>query len=90
MSGGGQNLKVLDGLTFGRLTVLRRSKRKSDKCGNALWDCRCICGGSRSEFMVRGSLLLNGMTQSCGCLRAERSREHNRLRGERNRVGEQA
>ena len=58
----------IKGMKFGRLTVLRRSKRKLDKFQKALWDCRCKCG---TISMVRGSSLLNGVTKSCGCLRAE-------------------
>jgi hypothetical protein len=34
----------------------------------SLWKCKCVCG---SEFITRGSRLLNGHAQSCGCLRIE-------------------
>jgi hypothetical protein len=61
----------LTGQTFGRLTVLRPSERSRDKWGNTLWDCRCSCG---TELMVRGKALTAGGSQSCGCLRLERSR----------------
>jgi hypothetical protein len=54
------------GQKFGRLTVVEKAGR--DKKRNALWLCRCDCGG---EKIVRGYDLKNGKTQSCGCLRYE-------------------
>lgn len=55
---------------FGRLTVLGFAGR--GKNGNALWNCRCDCGG---EIVADGYLLRKGSTRSCGCLRRERGRE---------------
>lgn len=59
------------GLSFGRLCVTARAG--SDHKGQALWQCQCQCG---EELVVRGAVLRNGHTQSCGCLRAERSKEN--------------
>lgn len=59
--------RELAGREFGRLTVLERAGT-SDR-GEALWHCRCACGG---ETTVKGWLLHNGQTRSCGCLRGTR------------------
>jgi len=50
------------GLVFGRLTVVARDGK--DRHGQAMWACRCSCGGSTT---VRGAHLLKGTTVSCGC-----------------------
>ncbi len=59
----------LSGKVFGRLTVI-------EKCGKirrmVAWRCMCKCG---VEKVVSGSLLVNGQTLSCGCLRIERQKE---------------
>lgn len=61
----------LTGQCFGRLTVLQRSKQNAPN-GNARWYCRCDCG---QYVTVDGYRLRHGMTASCGCLRAEKSRK---------------
>ena len=66
----------LTGEPFGRLIVIREAGR--DKGGHVLWLCRCLgkngddCG---KEVIVSANDLRNGHTQSCGCLRRDRSRE---------------
>lgn len=62
-------LDDITGKRYGRLTVicLDHSSRSS-----TFWSCRCDCGKNVS---VRGSLLKNGTTKSCGCLRKELMRE---------------
>lgn len=55
------------GLEYGRLTVLERAENTSGRA--ARWLCRCDCGNTT---VVRGRLLGNGTTQSCGCLMVER------------------
>ena len=40
----------------------------------ACWWCRCTCGNS-DLFIVKARELRSGDTQSCGCLKAEKSRE---------------
>lgn len=57
----------LVGQRFGRLTVVGLSSRRWG--GNrTLWLCICDCGGTAE---VRGTRLMKGTTQSCGCLRDE-------------------
>ena len=58
----------LTGRRFGRLVVLRLVGRT--KARALLWECRCDCGASS---VVRAGGLLNGGTQSCGCLQREKS-----------------
>lgn len=54
----------LSGLVFGKLTVLRRSNRRSNV--GALWDCICECGGLATCDSLK---LRTGHTKSCGCHR---------------------
>lgn len=50
------------GKKFNKLLVLERVK--NDKFGNTKWLCKCECG---NKVIVKGSLLRNGTTKSCGC-----------------------
>lgn len=67
----------LTGQRFGRLLVIREAGR--DKGGRVLWLCRCLgkhgddCG---KEVVVASGHLSSKHTQSCGCLRLERSTTH--------------
>ncbi|WP_461241074.1 hypothetical protein [Paucilactobacillus sp. N302-9] len=61
----------LIGQTFGRLTVVARSEKKT-KDGNLHWLCRCSCGHLTT---VNGYRLRRGDTKSCGCLRREVSKK---------------
>jgi hypothetical protein len=67
----------LTGKKFNRLTVLRRADH--NKGTDPVWVCRCDCEQER-EVEVRGSVLRDGRTQSCGCLRSETSKKRNRNR----------
>lgn len=67
----------LTGQRFGRLVVIERAG--SSTSGFALWRCRCDCG---KEIVVRGPLLRNGTTKSCGCFRSEVSRDSNTTHGQ--------
>ena len=60
------NFKDLTGQRFGRLVVMECAGR--NPWGNALWFCKCDCG---SQKIVASQLLLDGRTQSCGCLHSE-------------------
>ena len=51
------------GKNYGRWTVLCRDT--THKGSAAWWLCRCTCGNEKS---VRGVLLRDGSSQSCGCL----------------------
>ena len=61
------------GKKFGRLTVTRLSENKSGKKGRLMYYCDCDCGVKDIE--VVGEHLRSGHTQSCGCLKAQTTRE---------------
>lgn len=61
------NYLDLSGRKFGRLTCIKDVGRA--KGSNVLWLCKCECG---NESIVRSGKLMNGHTQSCGCLQKER------------------
>ena len=63
------NVKDMTGQRFGRLTVIERAGTLGNR---AAWLCKCDCG---REHVVRGKLLRNGNTVSCGCYAKERARE---------------
>ncbi|MDR6555431.1 AP2 domain-containing protein [Paenibacillus qinlingensis] len=60
------NFIDLTGMTFGRLTVIKLTDKRST------WLCKCICG---EEKYILGNNLRRGLTKSCGCLRKENSSE---------------
>jgi hypothetical protein len=62
------NFKDLTNKKFGRLRVLYL-KRERNTRGNLLWECKCDCGNFHPSI---GASLVNGDTQSCGCLHKER------------------
>lgn len=66
----------LTGLTFGRLHVLEEDKeyriKNNIKARHCYWKCECECGNIIS---VLGNSLLNGTTESCGCL-VSKGEEH--------------
>lgn len=57
----------LEGERFGQLTVLYRVGTQTQGNGDkkSYWHCKCDCG---TEVDVIGKNLLNGNTQSCGCV----------------------
>ena len=57
-------LRDITGLSFGKLTVIKRAG--TSKQGEALWLCKCECGNTT---ITKGSSLRNGTTKSCGCFR---------------------
>ena len=63
----------LTGRTFGRLTVKCRSRRRHHDVSQLYYDCDCSCGKTAQH--IRGDLLRNGDTRSCGCLRVDTNRE---------------
>lgn len=74
------NVRDLTGRTFGRLKVFERAPRPADAKGRgAHWQCLCECG---NFTYVRSDSLVQGWTQSCGCLRIEASRERMELQHE--------
>ena len=66
--------KVIDmtGKKFGYWEVLERAG--SDKRGQALWRCRCVCGNEKN---IVGSTLRNGTSTNCGCIKAKKAKENN-------------
>ncbi len=66
----GSRFKDLTGQVFSRWTVLGEAERMGK---HRAWLCRCECG---SEKAVDAASLKCGASKSCGCLRAEVSREN--------------
>lgn len=58
------NLANLTGKKFGKLTAIKRTKRKNDKKGY-YWLCKCECGQYKEATVTH---LRGGNTKSCGCL----------------------
>jgi len=54
----------LTGRHFGKLLVLGRAPSGDDR--RTLWNCECGCG---RKAVVRATLLQQGRTKSCGCLK---------------------
>ena len=61
----------LTGLPFGYYTAIRQDG--CDSKGAPYWLCRCRCGNEKRVLVYH---LLDGHTQSCGCLRLERITTH--------------
>ena len=61
-------MKNLTGQQFNRWTVLYLSENKTSD-GRPMWHCKCQCGNEKD---VPSKVLLNGHSQSCGCLRREK------------------
>lgn len=72
--------KDLTGKTFGRLSVIAFSGYHPRPNGDrdAWWLCSCICGIRKN---YRAYCLLQGMTQSCGCLFIEILQKRNTTHG---------
>lgn len=78
-----EKIQLETGMKFGRLTILKEVKPVDDhwlsKDGKTyiskheVFLCVCDCG---NEKEIRASSLLSGATQSCGCLRNEKSSEN--------------
>ncbi len=66
----------LEGQRFGRWLV-RAEVYDRGKSGEVFWWCVCDCGTQRA---VKGAILRNGQSQSCGCLHRERVTKHGMFR----------
>lgn len=66
------HLKDLTGKRFGRVLVVERYNKINPR--EVWWSCKCNCG---KEFVTTRKRLLNGQTQSCGCLHRERISKEN-------------
>lgn len=71
-----KNFKDLTGLTFGRLTVIKRAGNIGDR--RTTWLCKCECG---NEKIIEGDSLRSGKTKSCGCIRSETMRKKKLIHG---------
>lgn len=65
------NKNDLTGRKFNRLSVVKDSGQRTVS-QKILWECLCDCG---AVTLVVGANLLNGNTQSCGCLQKEGARK---------------
>lgn len=66
----------LIGKKFGKLLVIERDfikEKENPNRGSTYWKCKCNCGNIISTLR---SSLISGATQSCGCLRKEKSAIH--------------
>ena len=70
-------IKNLRGQRFGRLVVLKDSKKRD--WGSVIWLCCCDCGNFTE---VRADSLKKGVTKSCGCLQKEKAILANKKHGE--------
>lgn len=68
------NFIDLTGQRFGRWEVLNQAKRHYTKSGRpiVMWNCKCDCGTVRA---VDARSLRSGKSVSCGCYRADNSKE---------------
>lgn len=67
----------ITGQRFGRLTALRWTGR-SGPTGKRRWNCRCDCGALTEVDLGH---LTDNRTQSCGCLKREKSQQRARTHG---------
>lgn len=65
------------GKRFGRLTVIEESPIRKNRA--IWWICQCECGNVSKP--IRGALLRNGESKSCGCLQSEITRQRNTVHG---------
>lgn len=72
-----KNIIDMTGETYGRLTVLGLSDKKTS--GAANWVCQCVCG---NKTTVRRDHLTSGNTTSCGCYANEQTSKRNTTHGE--------
>ena len=73
MANEGRAVKLVSGQIFGRLTVVEFAYSKKKQ---RYWKCNCECG---QVIITPASRLMNGGTQSCGCLQRQRASEANLL-----------
>jgi hypothetical protein len=76
---GGRKPADLIGLKFGRWTAIelhpKRVRYGKRQIVHVLWRCVCDCPLG-SERLVQATHLIQGLSQSCGCLRLERNTKH--------------
>ena len=72
-----KRISDLTGQRFGRLLVVRATDQRNNN--KVVWECKCDCGNT---VYIKSTLLKNGTTKSCGCLRKE-TMVRNRQQAER-------
>lgn len=73
----GRKYTELSGKRFGKLLVLCRINRTEDGDNAPIWECKCDCGNMTK---VKSGNLMNGKTNSCGCIRRKNTSELGRSR----------
>ena len=68
-----RNFDDLTGKKIYRLTFLEHVGQNENR--NSIWRVQCECG---TIFNVIGSLVKNGTTKSCGCLRIENNKNRHK------------
>lgn len=58
-------LEIQSGQKIGRLTAINVAEKKR---GKTCWTFKCDCGKERVALL---SMVINGQTRSCGCLRKD-------------------
>lgn len=66
----GRRYAELSGKRFGKLLVLYRVNQTEDGDHAPLWKCQCDCGNT---VKVKSGNLMSGKTNSCGCIRREKT-----------------
>lgn len=69
-------IQDISGQRFARIIVIDFADIK--ELQGARWNCICDCG---KKLVIRGASLKSGMTQSCGCHRADVNVAHNKTHG---------
>lgn len=67
----------LEGMRFGRLTVVAEGGRSKNR--QITWICQCDCG--KITHPIMSTQLLHGVTRSCGCLRDDLTRSRSVTHG---------
>lgn len=65
----------LTGKRYGRLVVIEFVGTLPNDKSISLWKCKCDCG---NEKIIKTGSLQSGTTKSCGCLRLDKIRTHNK------------
>lgn len=78
-----EDLTKLIGLKFGKLTVINAYIKQNGR--RILCDCQCECGNKLTEYPF--SLLSNGNTKSCGCMRTSKKINEKMGKPKKNIVG---
>ena len=66
----GRRYAELSGKRFGKLLVLYRVNQTEDGDHAPLWKCQCDCGNT---VKVKSGNLMSGKTNSCGCIKREKT-----------------